>query len=420
MTSVSRLIGIGCLMCAVVGLSACGNLSSNIVAANRAELDALYARHYDLQELADKLARPLTDSGENVGIVIGVLDESGGRHVYSYGRKSLASSERPDGDTIFAIGSLTKPIVTMLLNELIADGTIDPAETVGEILPEQTEFTPAAKAITLYQLANHASGLPRQPINFTMFKSLVHYAFTGDNIYRHLDKAALYSYLSEFDPDADEVDTYHYSNIGLGLLGHLLEVKTGKSLSALLSERMFRPLGLADTGYALDPTKAPRLAMGYVGMSPFFLPRNTPMPYWEMDDTLKGAAGLYSTANDLLTFAQYRIGLDGIPIVNVPVSRGLFDFGKPQLHAVSLGWDIDEFEDNERIIFQHGMIAGFTAYLGIEQEKRLAVVVLYNNFDWDDQIGHTLLLTLARGSAGATAQRAAVLQASRPERSPGE
>jgi CubicO group peptidase (beta-lactamase class C family) len=407
MTTVSRLIALACLVGAF-GLAACSNLSpslsSNVVSANKAELDAAYARRYDIKDLADRLAQPLIDSRQNVGIVIGVIDQAGVRHVFSYGRKDLTSPERPDGDTIFAVGSLTKSFVTMLLHQMIEDGTIDPAETVGDILPGETGFTDAAKAITIYQLANHASGLPRQPINFTMFKSLVHYAFTGDNIYRHLDQAALYQYLREFEPDADEVGAYHYSNIGMGLLGHLLEVKTGKPLAELLSERLFRPLGLHDTAYDVAPAKAARLATGHVGRSPFFVPRNTPMANWRLDDSLNGAAGLYSTVNDLLTFAQYRIGLKGIPIVNVPVVRGTFDFGPQRFHPASLGWDIDEFEDNERIIFQHGMIAGFTAYLGVELEKRLAVVVLYNNFDWDDTIGHTLMLALSRGAKGAAAQ----------------
>lgn len=402
MLRTTRLVGIALTLFAFAGSTGCANLSSNVLTENAAELDTIYDRHHDLKELVDRLARRPIETGHNVGIVVGILDETGNKHVFSYGKTSISSDVSPDGNTVFAIGSLTKSFVALLLQDLIKDGSVDPAETVGDILPHESDFSAAAKKITLYQLANHASGLPRQPNNFRMFVSLINYSFTGENIYRHIDKQEMYGFLREYTPDEEDIGAYRYSNIGMALLGHLIEVKTGKTLPDLLTERILRPLGLNDTTYALDEEKAARLAMGYVGASPFFVPRNTPVANWEMDDILKGAAGLYSTVNDLLTFAQYRIGISGIPVVNVPVNHGIFDLHRQQFHPVSLGWDIDEFEDGKRIVFQHGMIAGYTAYIGVEEEKGLAVVVLYNNFDWDDEIGHNLLLTLARSQTSVS------------------
>jgi CubicO group peptidase (beta-lactamase class C family) len=328
-------------------------------------------------------------------MVVGVLDESKQKHVFGYGRKSLDSEERPDGNTLFGIGSLTKTFVSLVFQQLVDDRVLDPSEAVGSILPDQTDFSEAAKKITLYRLANHSSGLPRQPNDFAMLRELIHYSFTGENIYRHINKDELFAYLRDFDPDEDDIDSYRYSNIGMGLLGYLLEVKTGKKLPALLDEKVIRPLYLADTTYFPNEEQKSRLATGYVGASPFFVSRNTPVPNWDMDDILKGAAGLYSTVNDLLLFTQYRLAVAGTPTLAIQEKIGFFGT-KKAFHVSSLGWDVDVLENGKTVIYQHGMIAGFSAYMGIEAESGLAVVVLYNNFDWDDKIGHNLLLTLAR------------------------
>jgi CubicO group peptidase (beta-lactamase class C family) len=376
-------------------LAGCGNLSSNVVAADQSQFDVIYQRHRDIKELVDSFARPLTDSGRNVGIVVGVLDEAKGKHIFGYGKKSLDSDETPDGDTLFGIGSLTKTFVTLLYQQLVDDKVLDPTETVGSILPEQHDFSEAAKRIPLYRLVNHSSGLPRQPNDLAMLRELIHYSFTGDNIYRDINRDRIFSYLREFDPDEDEIDSYRYSNIGMGLLGYLIEVKTGKSLPSLLDERIIKPLHLADTTYAPTDEQVTRLASGYVGESPFFVRRNTPVPNWDWDDMLKGAAGLYSTANDLLRFAEYRLASEGTPMLSIRWKTGFFT-KTTSFHVTSLGWDVDVLESGKRIMFQHGMIAGFSAYVGIDTETGIAVVALYNNFDWDDTIGDNLLLTFAR------------------------
>jgi CubicO group peptidase (beta-lactamase class C family) len=376
-------------------LAGCGNLSSNVIAADQSQFDDVYRQHHDLKQLVDSFARPLTDNGHNVGIVVGVLDEAKGKHIFGYGRTSLDSNRAPDGDTLFGIGSLTKTFVTLLYEQLVNEKVLDPSETVGSILPEQRDFSDAAKRITLYRLVNHSSGLPRQPNDLAMFGDLVYYSFTGGNIYRNINRDRIFSYLREFDPDQDEIDSYRYSNIGMGLLGYLIEVKTGKSIPTLLDERIIKPLHLADTTYVPTDEQKARLAAGYVGESPFFVRRNTPVPNWDWDEMLNGAAGLYSTANDLLKFAEYRLAAEGVPTLAIRAKTGFFGT-KNTFHVTSLGWDVDELENGKRIMFQHGMIAGFSAYMGLDTETGVAVVALYNNFDWDDSIGDNLLLTLAR------------------------
>ena len=83
-----------------------------------------------------------------------------------------------------------------------------------------------------------------------------------------------------------------------------------------------------------------------------------------------------------------------------------------------LGWSLNYFDEGRTILtYKHGMVAGYMAYIGMNTEKRIAVVVLCSNFNWDEKVGHNLLLRLS----GAYPPGRASLTAVSPEnsRSPG-
>jgi CubicO group peptidase (beta-lactamase class C family) len=381
-------------------LAGCSTLSKNVVSPDPVVLDQALGNDRNLRALADKLALPEIENGHDIGIVIGILDKDGTSQAFGYGRKSLDSAEAPDGDTVFAVGSITKSFNTLLLHALENEGKLREKETVGEILPEQSEFSFAAKHITLSELASHTSGLPRQQNSWSMLTSLVNYQFTGENIYRHVNQTEIYDYLREFQQEDGSVGTYRYSNIGMALLGHLIEKKTGQTLPTLLQEKLFEPLGLNHTSYEIAIGNSANVAKGYVGDSPLLLPRNHPVDEWKIDSVMRGTAGIYSTANDLLKLARYRMSIRDIPVVRTLVYKGSLiapDYG--DYKAQALGWEVNDFDgDQIRILYQRGMIAGYSAYVGINPDQGTAVVVLYNNFNWDDVIGHNLLLTLSRNA----------------------
>jgi CubicO group peptidase (beta-lactamase class C family) len=375
--------------------SGCGNLSSNIV-SSPGTVDAVYTGHETLPELVETMARPLIEDGTNVGLVVGVLDGED-KWTFGFGKKSLASDATPDGDTIFAIGSVAKAFLTLVVHQLVEEGALTLSENLGDIFPEEIELSQAARKITVQQLMTHSSGLPRQPNDFQMFLSLVNYTFTGENIYRHVDAHRVFELLRTFDPDPEAVGAYRYSNIGSALLGKIVEIKTKKPLATLLRERILVPLGETDTAYYLTAEQRARMATGYVGDSPFLVMRNTPVDQWDMGSFLTGTTGLYSTANDLLEFARYRISLGGGVVDTMPISQSMLSVSSKSEQKSSYGWLVDDFDaDHTRIIFQHGRISGYSAYLGVDLDRKIGVVVLANNFNWDDHIGHSLLLTLAR------------------------
>jgi serine-type D-Ala-D-Ala carboxypeptidase/endopeptidase len=92
---------------------------------------------------------------------------------------------------------------------------------------------------------------------------------------------------------------YEYSNLGVGLLGHLLALASGKDYETLMQSRIARLLQMNSTGIRLSPDMQSRLATGHNS-------RYESTPNWDLP-TLAGAGALRSTANDLLSFLAAQL-----------------------------------------------------------------------------------------------------------------
>jgi len=102
-----------------------------------------------------------------MGLIIGTLDKEGVRKIAARG-KAGAGIDRPlDGDTVFEIGSITKVFTSLLLSDMIERGEVKPDDPVSKYLPEGvTVPARGGKQITLLDLSQHVSALPRMPDQF--------------------------------------------------------------------------------------------------------------------------------------------------------------------------------------------------------------------------------------------------------------
>lgn len=347
----------------------------------------------DLKAAVDALAQPLIDAQQTPGMVIGVLSADGQRQVFGYGLTGQPDGKQPDGSTLFAVGSLSKGFLADVAALLVQDGSLHWDDTLEQLLPAHTPLSADAKQITLLQLATHTAGLPRQPMTPQTLGYFVEYLFTGNSFYRHYDRTYLLNYLADFEAPG-QVEP-HYSNIGYGLLSHVLELRTGQKIDALLQARVLRPLRLNNSSYAPQQLAGyGQRALGHAGDQPKFMRRGQPVPDWQFTDILHGTAGLYSTADDLLSYAAAHLR----PGVEPKLAAALLDtlhvrVDRPD-EAAAVAWNVDSL-GGRKITYQVGFVAGYSSYLGLDTEHRTAVVVLQNSFNWaNGAIGHSLLLRL--------------------------
>ncbi len=215
-------------------------------------------------------------AGKNVGLVIGVY-RAGTPRVYGFGTAATPTGvARPDGKTLFEIGSVTKVFTGVLLADAVRRGEVKLDDPVNRHLPTDLWLNAHEKGvpITLLDLATHRGGLPVEPplIGLTAGDSANPYAdFTRTRL------AALTRQLTPVRPPGErEV----YSNLGAGLLGHALANVAGQpSYHALIQDRVCGPFNLRDTTEAPTGAQRARLARGHDAAGARTAPRGT-SPAW--------------------------------------------------------------------------------------------------------------------------------------------
>jgi CubicO group peptidase (beta-lactamase class C family) len=299
---------------------------------------------------------------QGVGLVVGVIDPKG-RRIVAYGALNQGDARTLNGDTEFEIGSVTKVFTSLLLADMVQHGEVSLDDPAAKYLPPNAKLPErGGKQITLIDLATHTSGLPRQPGNLKPADLNNPYAdYTVDQLYQFLGSYAL---------TRDIGAKYEYSNLGVGLLGHVLSRRAGMDYEALVRRRITAPLGMKDTVITLSPDQLGRLAVGHNASL-------QPTENWNLP-ALASAGALRSTANDLLTFLGAELGYGDNPLkasmaVQLSVRRPT---GAPSL-ATALAWLVLTAPGGT-VIWHDGETGGYRSFIAFDPATRTGVVVLAN------------------------------------------
>ncbi len=321
-----------------------------------------------LQDCVDKQKRA-------PGIVVGFIGEQAGR-IISYGKPSRDSTQEVNGNTVFEIGSVTKVFTALLLEKMIERGELKLDDPAGQFLPASVKLPSRnGQPITLRHLATHTSALPRLPDNLK--------PRDPDNPYADYTVEQLYAFLTKCKLDRDIGAKYEYSNLGMGLLGHILALKAGTNYEGLVLKEICEPLKMASTRITLPPELKARLATGH----------NTagvPVKNWDLP-TLAGAGALHSTVNDMLKFVAANLGGNDSPLSAVMEKTHVpqHNAGLPDTE-VALAWHVRKKFGSE-IVWHNGGTGGYHSFVGFDKQKRQGVVVLCNAGGDIDDIGWHLL-----------------------------
>ena len=298
---------------------------------------------------------------QGVGIVVGVIDPTERRFV-AYGN-TVKGGKPVDADTVFEIGSVTKVFTSLLLADMVQRGEVALTDPVSKYLPPNVKMPErGGKKITLVDLATQTSGLPYMPSNLSPKDPA--------NPFADYTVAQLYEFLATVQLTRNIGSTYEYSNLGVGLLGHVLARRAGTDYETLIRTRILEPLEMKSTAITLSKAMKDRLAVGHDAAL-------HPVANWDIA-TLSGAGALRSTANDLLTFVGANLNLRKPPLR--PSMAAMLatrrPTGTPNLE-IALGWHIWT-RDGHEIIWHNGSTGGYRTWIGFELKSRTGVVVLSN------------------------------------------
>jgi len=324
--------------------------------------------HSILEDRIDKYKK-------SVGIVVGMIDSSG-TQITRYGKLSETNPTVPDGDTVFEIGSMTKVFTSVVLADMVQHGEVNLNDPVSKFLPSNVKVpSRGGKQITLLDLATHTSGLPRLPSNL--------FPRDPSNPYADYTIQQLYDFLSNYTLTRNIGSQYEYSNLGVGLLGHMLALKARTDYESLILKRICIPLGMKSTRIKLTAEMQSRLATGHDAMG-------EPVSNWDLP-TLAGAGALRSTVNDLLIFlaANMELKKSGLTAALQLTHKPQRPTGIPNTQ-IGLGWHITK-DNGSEIVWHNGETGGYHSFMGFDQTSGVGVVVLSNSANNIDDVGMHLL-----------------------------
>src|SRR5471030_8344 len=229
------------------------------------------------------------------------------------GKRDGTAADPMKLDSIFRMYSMTKPMVSVALMQMVEEGKLQISDPVSKYLPEigkmkvGTEVTGAdgtpvlqlsdpTRAMTVQDLLRHTAGLTYGSRGTSLINASYVDAKIGD---RSFTVEQMVSNLSNLALKFNPGDRWEYS-VAVDVQGRLLEVLSGKKLHEVLAERVWQPLGMADTGFQVPADKVARAAQPGPRLG------GQPMtPRFKVDDGApyeSGGGGALSTMSDYLRF----------------------------------------------------------------------------------------------------------------------
>ncbi|MFN2539034.1 MAG: serine hydrolase domain-containing protein [Mycobacteriales bacterium] len=292
-------------------------------------------------------------------------------HECAIGLANKRTAVEATPDTLFQIGSVTKPWTASLLLTLVDDGRLDLDDHVAHILPSFETPDPATtNGLTVRHLLNHTSGLPGD-----------HFPDTG----RGDDCLQRYADLLRGGELAHPLGAmYSYSNAAFAVAGLIVQTVLGKTWESALRERIIEPLGLQHTVTLPEEALLHRAAVGHVGSGD----EQHVTPVWGLPRFCGPSGLIVAQARDVVSFARMHLSggfaQDGARVLSeasVDAMRTPTVRVPGTSHSVGLGWGLQEW-DGDQVLAHDGGTIGQAAALRILVEQRVAIALLTNGGDW--------------------------------------
>jgi methyl acetate hydrolase len=293
------------------------------------------ARHRLSEASTAALSRQLDAAvarGDTPGVVALVVDHNGVLYEGSAGKLDVVRNLPMKSDAIFRIASMTKPITSVAIMMLLEEEKLrldDPVSryltgfadlrviTAFNATDGSYETRPAKRPMTIRHLLTHTSGIG--------------YAFSSPIVARLQEGTQTREWELPLLHDPGEKWTYGASTVVLGMI---VEKVSGSSLEAYFQKRIFRPLGMADTSFAVAADKQSRVPTVYNRRNGELQERprgtivSTPTPPFQ------GDGGLYSTAQDYGLFMRMLLNGGRLGSVRLLTEKSVRLMGENQIGAI--------------------------------------------------------------------------------------
>lgn len=334
--------------------------------------------HTVIAQFEQKLLKTLRD--KNIpGCAVAVVYKNQIVLMNGYGVRTQGKPEKIDADTVFQLGSVSKPIAATLTTVLENRGILNLNDPVSRYLPNFClNGIKDREALKIKHVLNHTSGLPRAGFNHLIETFAPHTRIVRSLQTTHVSAAVG----KRFD----------YHNAMFSLIGEITMAATKQSFQDVLTLQLLKPLnmnnttatytGLMRTANRASPhirnakgklTVAPNYSTGYYAVAP--------------------AGGINSTIRDMSVFLKAQLG--GYPALLDPamlqrLQQPLIATPSTSLSAVNvardkiknssygLGWRMVDF-NQRKLIYHGGWVKGFKNFIAFMPDHQVGIVILHNS-----------------------------------------
>lgn len=271
-----------------------------------------------------------------------------------------------DANTMYSLASISKPITTTGLMTLVQSGKIDLDRPANDYLGNAglTARVGDERAATVRRVAGHTAGLPLH-YQFFYADEVVARPPMGETIQRYANLVSAPG------------DRYQYSNLGFGILDHIISRVSGSSYADFMRREVFLPLGLTrttiDIGAGLEPYTATRYDRN-----------GQPIPFYTFDHP--GGSAVFSSAHDLVRFAGFHLK-NRLPGQKPILSTAMIDdmhlpidpqADREEGSGYGIGFNV-RTKDGYRVVSHTGGMAGVATIMQLFPDRNVAIVVLTNS-----------------------------------------
>ncbi|MDE3003665.1 MAG: serine hydrolase [Gemmatimonadota bacterium] len=340
-------------------------LDAPAVDAQRADWDRA------IETFSAILAEDVADDAVG-GISAGVMVDGDLVWADAWGLADRETRELMLPSSVSRTGSISKSVTAVLMMILVDQGVIGLDEPVSQYFSEidaLQDRRPGAEDITFRHLASHTAGLIREP---TWPESVVGpIEAWEDRILQSIPQTAY---------DSIPGARYQYSNIGFGILGLALARAAGRPFMDLVEEEIFAPLGMTGSSFVVEGAELDsRLAQGYTLRNGSVSGEASAREHAGRGYKVPNG-GVYSTVADLGRFLGAVAGVPGLRILDESSREEMLRMQTPEDpgRGYGLGFSLIIDGDGNRLAAHGGSVAGYNAYMVVDPDSRVGVVLLRN------------------------------------------
>jgi CubicO group peptidase (beta-lactamase class C family) len=360
------------------------------------------------------------DAGHYAGISVMVARQGKLVKFGRYGYQSLESREPLREDAIFRIASMTKPIVAVAMLQLHEQGKWQLDDPVTKFIPEfadlkvmqDGQLVPLERPVLMRHVMSTCAGFAFGP-QLGSINPQVDAMYSGADLWSGTNED-LIAKLAKLPLEAQPGTHFRYG-LQQEVQGVILQRLTGQSVDVVLEQRIFTPLGMKDTGFGVAPEQRYRIAPRYaldenlklvLAPDQSAFPAIAGTPAGAKPKYLLSIAGLYSTAQDYLRFAQMLANkgeLDGVRILSPSsikmMTSNLLPAGVPMhflqsFAGVGYGMNVGIVLDPSHAEFNGGPVGAGTFFWGgvhgtwfwVDPVNDIVVVGMFQQVDGGNQM----------------------------------